>query len=220
MTRFPAIPTPLRLLGTLALAGAAGIGTAHAGQTARSHIRLFGLVNHSNVVQSYRELWSETWKAGISREAIDSVGLGAGVEWPLGDRFSLGAEALLVRKGTADIELDGWLRLRYVEVPVLLRMNLAGADDRAAVYLLGGASLGLYLSGEQRADGETDDVPEEAIGGNDMALLLGAGLRLPLAGGLTPFAEVRLQEGLADIAQAGDVRYRNVGVAFVAGLRF
>jgi opacity protein-like surface antigen len=220
MPRLASIATPLRLLSLLALACAAGSGKARAETPARSHLRLFGLVNHTNVVQSYRDLWSATWKEGIARDAIDSLGVGAGLEWPLGNRLSLGAEALLVRKGTAQVDAGGWLHLRYVEVPVLLRMNLAGANDRAAVYLLGGASLAFYVSGEQRSDGETSDVPDEAIGGNDTSLLVGAGLRLPLNGGWAAFAEVRLQQGLADIAQPGDVRYRTVGVSFLAGLRF
>jgi glycerate kinase len=53
-----------------------------------------------------------------------------------------------------------------------------------------------------------------------MALLAGAGLRLPLGGALAPFAEVRLQQGLTDVTQPVAMRSRIVGASLVVGARF
>jgi hypothetical protein len=203
--------TATRLCLTVAAACVAAATPANAGDSARMHLRVFGLANRTTAVQSYR--------TGLTRDAIHSLGVGAGLEWPLGARFSLGAEALLVRKGWRE-EGESWLHLRYVDVPLLLRVTLAGSDDGAALYLLGGGSLSFYLSGQQHDQGDATNIDDSDIARGEMALLAGAGLRLPFGGALAPFAEVRLQQGLTDVTQPVDVRSRIVGISLVVGARF
>jgi hypothetical protein len=206
-------------LGCAALvASVLGVRSARAGDSAGMHLRVFALANHANTVASYRDLWSETWRTGIGYHSVDSLGLGAGLEWPLGGRLSVGAELTLVRKGW-QLEGESWKHLRYAEVPLLLRLNVAGSDRGAALYLLGGGSLAFYLSGETSTAGTTAPVDNAEVASSDLALVGGAGLRLPLSR-LSPFAEIRLQEGLKDVQQSASQRARNVGVALVAGVRF
>jgi hypothetical protein len=208
-----------RLCLAMAVAGVAAATQASASDSARMHLRVFGLANRTAAVQSYRDLWSDAWHTGLTRDAIHSLGVGAGLEWPLGGRFSLGAEALLVRKGWRE-EGESWLGLRYVEVPLLLRVTLAGSDEGAALYLLGGGSRSFYLSGQQHDLGDATSIDDSEIARGEMALLAGAGLRLPFGGALAPFAELRLQQGLTDVTQPVDVRSRIIGLSLVVGARF
>jgi Outer membrane protein beta-barrel domain len=140
----------------------------------------------------------------------DRRGLAAGVSarWRLGERVSAVTEALYVQKGYGGE--GAVLRTAYLELPVLLRLDLARADAPARVFVQGGvaASVLLACTGEifwsdvrvyegecEGADAPSPELETEEL---DAGAVLGAGLAARAGGGVFTL-EVRHTRGRRNV---------------------
>lgn len=111
---------------------------------------------------------------------------GAWIRHPLRDRLSLQLEGLLAEKG---VEFDisalvgapgsAELRLRYLEVPVLARVDAGAASTNTRFFVLGGVAPAFKLSARSKTTvngaEQTRDEDDE-VEGFDAGLVAGAGV--------------------------------------------
>ena len=97
---------------------------------------------------------------------------------PIQDVFSVELDALFSQKGTNFTipgELDGKIKLNYVDIPVLGRINLAGSGP-ARVHLLIGPSFNFKVSEKlEDEEGEVDE-DEDSFERFETALVIGGGV--------------------------------------------
>lgn len=139
-----------------------------------------------------------------------NIGLGSSL-------LSLQPEALLTWKGaTLDPDdSDEVLRMRYLEVPLLVKLTAPAGGDGKALYLLAGPTIGFPVSVRATVDGDAADI-KDRVASNEFGLTVGGGLQ-----GRRWLLEGRYTEGLSSIAAdtSGDAtRTRAIGVLF--GVRF
>jgi hypothetical protein len=148
------------------------------------------------------------------------VALGAFVRLPVGERLAIQPEGFFSQKGTdvSNAGVDAWVRLDYLEVPVLVQYAIAKSSTRA-FNVFGGPSVAFNLRAESGAEvgGETVDTDiDEDIEDFDFGIVVGAGVdfgRLTLDG--------RYTFGVSNIStDSGDPKARNRTLAFMAGIRF
>jgi len=111
------------------------------------------------------------------------IGLGVFLELPVSDLLSIQPEILYLQKGTQESEqdVDYTFALDYVEIPVLLRINIP-VEGTVAPYFLVGPALGFKAGCE--VSGEDDEVElnvdcdeaEIEIKSLDLGAVIGAGL--------------------------------------------
>jgi hypothetical protein len=157
-------------------------------------------------------------KAGVNSATLDGLtdfpenkrrlGLVAGV-WvrvPVSGRFSFQAEGLFSEKGIAfegleeeGVEIDGDIRIRYFEVPLLGRFDLGTPGSTSGFYVFAGAAPAFKLSARFKA--EAGDVEEEEdfsdeVESMDLGLVGGAGFEFGAVS-----IEGRYTHGLMDLSK-------------------
>lgn len=153
------------------------------------------------------------------------IGLVGGlfVTVPATERFSFQIEGLYSEKGIkieveeSGFELDGNLRLRYLEVPVLGRADFGTAGSSPRFYAVAGAApafnVGAQFKAEALGEEETEDISDD-IESFDLGLVGGLGVEY---GNLN--VEARYTHGLMSVAKDDDsVKSRVFSVT--AGYRF
>lgn len=165
--------------------------------------------------------------------------VGAYLQLPLAGALSLQPELHYIQKGAKfegeDVEFgdaEVSLKLAYVEVPVLLRMDLGSSGLRP--FIVAGPSFALRTSckfsfafegNSLNADcdeGELDEggEAEDPIKKTDIGGIVGAGLAGNL-GGRTLSAQLRYSRGFTSIANtSADVSPKNSGFSVVFGIGF
>jgi hypothetical protein len=149
---------------------------------------------------------------------------GVWVSTPLGNRLSLQVEALFAEKGVTfeanPFGLDyAKIRLRYLEVPVLVRRDLGSAGPVARVFVVGGLAPAFELSARStvsfQGEVRTRDFGDQ-IKPFDLGLLGGIGVEVGPA-----LVEARYTFGVLHINEDdnGD-RIRNRVFGVMAGFRF
>jgi len=142
------------------------------------------------------------------------VGLKAGLylRIPLAGMFSLEPEVFYAQNGVRIESPTGSLEtldvdLGYVEVPVLLRLDIAGKSPVHPILLAGGSgayrvqcklgasSSASTISQDCNANGESQDPFKKS----DYSVIGGAGLAAQL-GGVTASLQLRVSQGLSNIA--------------------
>lgn len=133
---------------------------------------------------------------------------GVFAEAELASTLGIQVEALYVTKG-ADFEgegvdengdpvrFDSHLILTYVDVPVLLRVNLPGSTSLAP-YVVGGPTFGFGLDATAETDGFPDVDYSDDLKTLDLGVLVGLGLRMPM-GGARVDVEARYGTGFSDL---------------------
>ncbi len=115
-------------------------------------------------------------------------------------------------------ESDTFVKLDYMEVPVLLRGTLLRGSPVQPVYFLG-PTVGFSLGGTVESDGVPDEDLED-LKGVDLGLALGAGARFALAGQKVT-AEFRWTTGFTDIYDIeGNAESINNVFSVLAGVAF
>lgn len=143
---------------------------------------------------------------GLSvEETSDSrVGFAAGlfIEKPFSDIVSGQIEALYVQKGGKDsvseeeVEVsDGDLTLSYIDVPVMLKINIP-IEAEISPFVYGGGFAGYLLDASAEADGESIDEVEikDLLTDLNYGLIFGAGINF---GAIS--LDIRYDLGLANI---------------------
>lgn len=166
---------------------------------------------------------------------------------PVGNRVALQPELHYVQKGTSYTILnlnDGGdvpagaefkLTLGYLEVPLLLRLDLAGASSRLQPFLVGGPSaayratctLGFSSAGfsaSNKCDDtmNTPDTDEDPIKKLDYGAVVGGGFALRMLGAPTSI-QVRYSRGLTTLAREADVdtgKPKNSVISLLVGVGF
>jgi opacity protein-like surface antigen len=143
---------------------------------------------------------------------------------PLSPMVSLQPEFMFVTKG-ADVEVVGenlgYIALNYLEVPVLLRVDVP-VTGSVAPFIVAGPALGFVLSARfVNNDGDTENL-EDDIDDLDLGFILGGGLGIPLSSGGLFEIEVRYEHGLSDINDDRDfdVDMKNRAFFILGGYRF
>jgi hypothetical protein len=134
-----------------------------------------------------------------------------------GSRLSIQPEALLTWKGaTLDDDGDGeTLRMRYLDVPLLVKLTAPSGGDEKALYVLGGLNLGFALGADVHADDADQDISDR-IKSTDFGLTVGAGLQARRW-----LVEGRYTEGLVNIAvDDSDDPVQTRMFAVLVGIRF
>ena len=157
--------------------------------------------------------------SSASREAPrHRTGLTAGVSLLL-PRARAGGwqlEALVVEKGAANVlRRDDVVRLTYVEVPILLHLDVL-QRHRNAVFLLAGPSIAFLLRASYEADGMTEDIKND-LSHVDVGLHVGAGVEL----GHIVF-DARYGWGMRTVFHDGDTggSFKNRTFSVKASIRF
>lgn len=122
--------------------------------------------------------------------------------WVGGNRWGrLGflGEINFVTKGANDRDFDGSLRIRYLEIPALLRVNIGSRTrEGARFYGLAGPTLGFRLNATLvDPEGDLDVTPDYAA--FDFGLLLGGGVEVRRIG-----VELRLNWGLRQLFEPSE----------------
>jgi len=158
-------------------------------------------------------------------------GFGAHAELSLGSRSALVVESLELERGAegrAAGSLGGGLegslttdvRLRYVEVPVLLRWELLGGAVRP--YLAAGASLGYLEKATVRTEVDGGSEKQDITGDLrrwDVSAVAAVGVWAQL-GQVRCFVEGRFTHGLRNLDPSGETRLENRSLGVLAGVTF
>ncbi len=180
-------------------------------------------------------LYSITDSFGEFEETSNrNLGFAAGifVEKPFTDIFSLQVEGLFVQKGGEyeDSEFgDEIITLSYVDVPVLLKVNIP-LDGNASPYAYGGGFIGYLVDASAEENGASIDIDEFTKDIN-YGLSFGAGVSFGAFN-----IDIRYDLGLADIYDEGDllddlgewgdffglsdIKATTSGLMFTAGISF
>lgn len=125
-------------------------------------------------------------------------------------------EALLHQKGARNLlRFDDHLRLTYLEIPVLLHIDLARRGPRA-IFLVGGAAPAFNVHASYEDEGVTEEVTSD-IEDFDVGLVVGGGVELRR---LT--VEARYTWGLRRAFQDSELEgaFKNRALTVMAGYRF
>ena len=131
------------------------------------------------------------------------------------DRGGVQIELLLHQKGVRNLlRRDDRIRLTYIEVPVLLHVDVA-QQPRGAVFIVGGPVFGWNTAASYEDDGVVEDASNE-IADFDFGLAAGAGIehrRLSV--------EARYTWGLRTVFRDGDLNgaFKNRTLTLTAGWR-
>ena len=170
----------------------------------------------------------ETSVMGFSETSDNKLGFTGGlfVEKPFSDMFSLQFEALYVQKGGDDSDEvigDGTLTLSYVDVPVLLKVNIP-LDGDISPFIYGGGFAGYLIDATAEGNGESMDVGDFFEDLN-YGLMFGAGVSFGMA-----HVDIRYDMGLAnliddggemgDVFGNGGIEVTTKGFMITAGISF
>ena len=124
-------------------------------------------------------------------ESRTAFHIGAVVEIPVSDKFSIQPELLYSSQGAKDKSSDDLLKLDYINIPIMAKFYVA---DGFSVEL--GPQVGLLLSAEEEFDGEAEDI-KDFINSTDFGVNFGLGYKMET--GLN--FGIRYNVGLSDIPE-------------------
>ena len=155
--------------------------------------------------------------------------MGGFLEYALSPLLSLQGAVLYTTKGwhgsetqwskKDPVERGETVKLAYIEIPALLRVNLL-QEGKVRPYLLAGLALAFKSSAKMSVDqpGSSADGTLENVKGTDFGLTVGSGAGLPM-GIVTVYFEARYNYGLVSIDDSGgDVK--NDAISLAVGLGF
>ena len=134
---------------------------------------------------------------------------------PGNSRGGVQVEALFHQKGARNLlRRDDTLRLSYLEIPVLLHVDVYHRGPRG-VYVIGGVAPAFALQASYEDDGDKEDVKDE-IEDVDVGLVVGAGVELRRLN-----VELRYTWGLRSAFQDGDLdgTFKNRALSLTVGYR-
>jgi hypothetical protein len=110
----------------------------------------------------------------------------------VGGAWAIQPEVLYVRKGTTfqSLGVDGNINLDYLDIPVLLKLNLIPSKTGLSPFIEAGPSLSLNTSAKETFLGHSVDL-KDMVNGTDFGLVFGGGLDIQKV-----TLEVRYEVGL------------------------
>ncbi len=139
---------------------------------------------------------------------------GGFIEFPLTKKILLRPELLYTTNGT-DIPHGFVLRLSYIDVPMLLQLDVR-ESGKAIPYLYGGPTFGFLVGAKQTfSSGISYDVKSSAES-THMGLAFGAGVRVDRF-----LVEGRYVQGLTNVVkQSTGLTYKSRQFTIIGGVRF
>ena len=138
--------------------------------------------------------------------------------------FTIQPEALYVRMGARMEEGADWMedRLDYIQIPVLLKLNILPGPVSPMIYGGGYYSFLIAAKGVSMIDGTSESVDiKDQITSSDYGLAFGGGIDFRLVA-VKLSVEVRYNLGLANIAKDAEPGFsvKNKSLMFLVGLSF
>lgn len=149
--------------------------------------------------------------------------VGASVGIPLGGILGLSPGAYYVQKGAEEPDGDESLDLAYLEIPVLLQVQVTGPDRPLGIALFGGPSFGFNMSCDHIIGDDTVDCGDD-ISSTEFGALFGAGASFAAGESATVSVNAGLDMGLTSIEFFGEdsdtknqAYFIGVGVSWLMG---
>lgn len=138
--------------------------------------------------------------------------------------FTIQPEALYVRMGARMEEGADWMedRFDYIQIPVLLKLNLLPGPVSPMIYGGGYYSFLLSAKGVASIDGEEESTDiKDQLTSNDYGFVFGGGIDFRLVA-VKISAEVRYNLGMANIAKDAEPGFsvKNKSLMFLVGISF
>jgi hypothetical protein len=144
---------------------------------------------------------------------------GGFVEYPFTPVVSIQPELLYTMKGASQTD-DGdkaTAKLNYVEIPVLLRVNIP-MEGNVRPFLVAGPGIGFKLSSKVEVNSHEEDI--EDVKGTDFGFIFGGGVSFPVGNYMMSVA-ARYELGLTSIDDSEDEDdVKNSVISIGAGLGF
>ena len=126
-------------------------------------------------------------------ESRTSFHVGALVEIPVSEKFSVQPELLYSGQGAKDDSSDDELKLDYLNIPIIAKFYVAEGFSLEA-----GPQIGFLLSAKEEFDGQSEDI-KDYVKGTDFGINFGLGYKMET--GLNFGARYNL--GLSEIPEDG-----------------
>jgi hypothetical protein len=155
------------------------------------------------------------------------VAIGGFATFGFGEIFALQPELYYSMKGdkedgfVGEIPATRTIKLSYLEVPVLAKVNLP-TQSKVKPALFAGPSLGIKLGSKVKieAGGQSQEATLEDIKSIDLGLVVGIGIDFKMTNG-TICLDGRYTMGLSSIDDSPDnLSYKNNVIGFLAGYSF
>lgn len=180
------------------LVGMAGAANAQTGIT----FGVKGGINYSTLTGD--DVTGAESKVGLQAGALANFGLS--------DLISIQPEVLYSQKGAqSEDDSDSKLKLNYIDVPVLVKVNADG------LFFEGGPQVG-FLAGAKSTDGNTDVDVKEGYNTVDFGYAVGLGYQAESG----PMIGLRYNGGITNIIKDGDddSKIRNSAFQLYVGYTF
>ncbi len=142
--------------------------------------------------------------------------------------FAIQPEVLFSMKGAKyditilDETYEATMKLNYIEIPVLFKVNLP-TEGKMKPSLYAGPALGILMSANAEVEDVSEDIKDD-MKGTDIGLLAGAGIGYQMENGSLLSFEVRYEVGMTSIADTGDsdvdVDVKNSVISVMVGYGF
>jgi hypothetical protein len=148
---------------------------------------------------------------------------GGFLEFPITPLVSIQPELLYTMKGATSTDEEGCdvtAKLDYIEIPILLRVNVP-MEGSIKPFLVAGPGLGFNSTAKMEYDGEEEDI--EDVKSMDFGLIFGGGVGIPVGGDGSYMVSLfaRYELGLTtidDSEEEADVKNRAISIG--AGIGF
>jgi hypothetical protein len=169
---------------------------------------------------------SDIEEQGVESKARNGIVGGVYLTYPVSSTLAFQPELLFAQRGTEASfsgdptfgNVDATLNLNYVEVPLLLRLDVPTASTGFRPHLYAGPSLAFNTSCSFEADvggfsgsSDCEDADEEFSPKSfDAGAMIGGGIAFPFAGGRQLTVGARYTFGLTNVFEdTGDVKPRH-----------
>jgi hypothetical protein len=144
----------------------------------------------------------------VSPSFRTSIHFGGYLTAMLSEKF--GVQPELLYSGQGYKQNGGTMKVNYITVPVLARLNFT---EVVSMHL--GPQIGFLMSAKTEFNGETEDV-KDFVKGTDIGAAIGVGVDLPMGLNFSG----RFVKGLSNIADDGsDYKYKNYALQFSVGYK-
>jgi len=144
---------------------------------------------------------------------------GGFVEYPFTPVVSIQPEFLYTMKGASDT-YNGYkvtVKLNYVEIPVLLRVNIP-TESNVKPFLVAGPGIGFKVSSKSEVNSHEEDI--EDVKGTDFGFIFGGGIGFPVGSYMMSVA-ARYELGLTSVDDSEyEEDVKNGVISIGAGLGF
>jgi len=150
--------------------------------------------------------------------------LGGTLEAPISGVFGFKTGLRLIEKGSDEKveEFDATTALNYLEIPLLLNLDISGPEERGGISVFAGPSIAFKLTCEVSVKDPVDDITvstgcQDFAKGLELGLIFGAGFSIPTPG---PTIDFNAGVGLGQTSFDDEFDAKNSGFFLTSGLKW